>query len=484
MVWMPNVFKPCTVKGISSNDGSSNNSQRRIERGMAMKKILFWRLFVVLALGMVFFFSMLHSAAIHTKETMSFLSQPHRQEILDWGSQAQALRNADKINGTTELDRWLKALGEQENTWTTVVRSQIDVLGGDTLNQRFLDGYRIGRNVDWKIHLDFPNNPIMEVTLTPSNEHFLILLPDRMRPGTYVSHAFWVFRFIIPFASLLALTIYLYRYAMKPLQRLHAATQAFSQGNYNVRIGDGVKLGEDEFSQVAKTFDKMAARTSELIDHQRNLIADMSHEIRTPLTRIEMALNCAERSIDSPQMLKRVAQETQFMRQMAEDTLTLAWLENEKPDLRQESFDLSELIEVIVDDAQFEYPKVVINNQLPDNIPLMHSNQRALGQAIENIVRNGLRYTPSGQAFLITSSSNQTHVSLAFLDSGPGVPNGSLDKIFTPFFKVKQKDHTRSGFGVGLALTQRHIESVQGTVKAANHKDGGLEITITLPLSG
>ncbi|MDN3681970.1 histidine kinase sensor domain-containing protein [Vibrio tapetis subsp. quintayensis] len=447
-----------------------------------MKKVLFWRLFVVLALGMVFFFSMLHSAAIHTKETMSFLDQSHRQEIEDWGNTAQMLLEADQANGTTKLDAWLTDLGQTENTWTTVVRSQINVLGGAALNQRFLDGYRIGRNVDWKIHLDFPTNPIMEVTLSPSNQHFLILLPDRMRPGTYVSHAFWVFRFIIPFASLFALTIYLYRYVMKPIKRLHSATQAFSQGNYDVRIGDTVRLGKDEFSQVARTFDQMAERTSDLISHQRHLIADMSHEIRTPLTRIEMALNCAEQNIDSPQMLKRVGQETKAMRQLAEDTLTLAWLDNEKPNLRQESFDLSELIEVILEDAQFEYPEVTIENQLPEQLPLAHSNQRSLAQAIENIVRNGLRYTPSGHLFRVHHHQGEHDVSIHIIDSGPGVPDMLLGKIFTPFFKVKQKDHTRSGFGVGLALAERHIEAVQGSVKAFNHCDGGLEIVITLPL--
>ncbi len=447
-----------------------------------MKKVFFWRLFVVLALGMVFFFSMLHSAAIHTKETMSFLKQSHRQEIQDWGNTAQTLLKADQANGTTTLDAWLTELGQKEDTWTTVVRSQIDVLGGDALNQRFIDGYRIGRNVDWKIHLDFPNNPIMEVTLAPSNQHFLILLPDRMRPGTYVSHAFWIFRFIIPFASLLALTIYLYRYVMKPIQRLHSATQAFSQGNYDVRIGDTVNLGKDEFSQVAKTFDQMAERTSELIAHQRNLIADMSHEIRTPLTRIEMALNCAEQNIDASQMLKRVGQETQAMRQLAEDTLTLAWLDNERPNLRQESFDLSELVEVILDDAQFEYPEIIIENRLPEQIPLKHSNQRSLAQAIENIVRNGLRYTPSGKTFQVSHQQSQHQVSIRIKDAGPGVPEALLAKIFTPFFKVKQKDHTRSGFGVGLALAERHIQAVQGSVSAHNHLDGGLEIIITLPL--
>lgn len=444
-----------------------------------MKRRLFWRLFIILSLGGVIFVSLLHSAALLSDEKMSYIDQKHQQEILDWGAHAQQLLSQGKND---ELDSWLENLSVQENTWATVVRSQVDVIAGNPLNERFYSGYGIGRDVSWKIHLYFPDNPIMEVTLEPYNYHFLVILPARMRPGTYMSHAFWMFRVVIPFIAFLTITILIYRYFMTPLKHFHQATTEFSQGNYKARIGDRIKLGDDEISQIAKTFDMMAERTSNVIEHNRNLIAEMSHEIRTPLTRIEMALDCAENQIDSQLMLDRIRAETGSMRQMAEDTLTLAWLENEQPSLTNEAFELTELIEAIVEDARFEYPDRHIELLLPERIPLTHSNQRALAQAIENIVRNGLRYTPNGHTLSITGTFESQQALLTISDSGPGIDSHLTTKIFDPFFKAEDQVSSRKGFGVGLALAKRHIEAVRGSIVAKNNPDKGLDMEIRLPI--
>ena len=444
-----------------------------------MSRLLFWRLFIVLSCGVVIFFSLLHSAAILSNEKMSYIKKNHQQEILAWGQTAQNFLANQQFS---ELDIWLDQLSETESTWVTVVQSRIDVVAGNELNQRFWEGYGIGRNVEWKIHLDFPDNPIMEVALSPSNYHFLVLLPDRMRPGTYMSHAFWLFRFIIPFATLLALTIYLYRYVMRPLQQFHRATQEFSKGKYSARIPTKLTRGNDEFSQIARTFNAMAEKTSDVITHNRNLISDMSHEIRTPIARVETAIDCMEQNIKPDAMMQRIKGETKNMRELAEDTLTLAWLENENPDLRQESFDLIELVEAIVEDARFEFTdkQIVLNS--PETLSLDNSNQRALGHAIENILRNGLRYTPDGESLLIDIKCEKSKVFIILTDSGPGIDPQLYDKMFTPFFKAHNQVGTRKGFGVGLALAKRHIEAVQGSVSARNAPGKGLRMSIELPI--
>ncbi|MGR5139230.1 sensor histidine kinase [Vibrio jasicida] len=443
-----------------------------------MKKMLFWRLFVVLSLGVVIFFSLIHSVAILSNEKMSYLKKSHRQQILDWGSTAQTYIDQQDWQG---LDTWLEELAANESTWATVLQSHLDVKGGNPLNERFWEGYGIGRSVEWKIHLDFPDNPIMEVPLSPFGYHFLILLPDRMRPGTYMSHAFWLFRFVIPFLSLLALTVYLYRYVMRPLQQFHRASRAFSQGDYSARIEQTMKLGNDEISQVARTFDNMAERTSDVIQHNRNLIADMSHEIRTPLARIEMAIDCVDKNIEREQMLQRIKSDTHKMRSTAEDTLTLAWIENEQPNLRTEAFDLAELVEIIVEDARFEYPDRHVLLQQDESLPINDSNQMALSQSLENVIRNGLRYTQLNEALKIEVRNSSEHYQIVITDSGPGIDPSLYQQIFKPFFKANNQVASRKGFGVGLALAKRHIEAVGGKIVAYNAPERGLVMDITLP---
>lgn len=441
-----------------------------------MNKRLFWRLFVILSLGVVTFFSLLHSAAILSNEKMSYIHKAHQQQILAWGDVAKEFIEQGQLK---ELDDWLTELSVKENTWVSVVQSKVQVVAGDALTERFWSGHRIGRDVSWKIHLEFPDNPIMEVKLLPTDKRFLIILPDRMRPGSYQSFAFWIYRAVIPFLALFVLTLYLYRQIMTPLKHLYKATSAFSQGDYQARVK---VQRDDEFGQVAKTFNTMAERTASLIEHNSNLIADMSHEMRTPIARIEMALDCAENNIDTEQMLNKINANAKQMRQLCEDTLTLAWIENEQPDLRSEAVDLVTLMEVLVEDALFEFNNIKINFTAPTTVQIYQSNQRALACALENIIRNGLRYTPPGKSLDITLTQQQDQVCIAIVDSGPGLDEQHCEKIFLPFFKANNQQTARKGFGVGLALAKRHIEAVNGFISVFNHQLGGLAFNIFLPV--
>ncbi len=443
-----------------------------------MKRLLFWRLFIILALGGVIFFSLLHSAAILSDEKMSYLDEAHQQEILDWGKQAQRLYDA---GDQAALDAWINNLSEQQGTWIAIVESNLSLTSGKPLEKRFWEGFTLGRGVDWKIHLYFSWNPIMEVTLIPDNQHFLVLLPDRMRPGTYMSHALWFFRVILPFTTLLALSIYLYRYVMRPLMHFKEVSNAFSQGDYDARISQRMPLGQDEISQIARTFDHMANRTSQVIEHNRNLISDMSHEIRTPIARIETALDCLDQDIRNEEMRDKIRREINAIRTMAEDTLTLAWIENEQPQLKDEDFDMSELLEVLLEDARFEFQDKIVTLDIPENMPVSQSNQRALAQALENIIRNGLRYTPERETLAIKAKLVETNWVISIIDGGDGLDQSLHQSIFKPFFKANNQQGCRKGYGVGLALAKRHIEAVGGTISVDNADQMGLAFTITLP---
>ena len=213
----------------------------------------------------------------------------------------------------------------------------------------------------------------------------------------------------------------------------------------------------------------------------RNLIADMSHEIRTPLARIEMAIDCVDKNIEREQMLERIKSDTHKMRTTAEDTLTLAWIENEQPNLRTEEFDLAELVEIIVEDARFEYSDRQISLHQDEPLPIQYSNQMALSQALENVIRNGLRYTQPDEILEVRILNHLEHYQILIIDSGPGIDPSLYQQIFKPFFKANNQVISRKGFGVGLALAKRHIEAVGGKIVAYNAHVQGLTMDITLP---
>jgi len=197
------------------------------------------------------------------------------------------------------------------------------------MDDYFVENFALGRDVSWKIHLYFAQNPIMDITFADGHTHFLIRLPQRMRPGGYWTYTSLLLQIALPMLLLAILSVVIYRHVMSPLRQLETATKQFSEGDYQVRVRDDLGKRNDEIAALASTFDSMAERIGTQIQTQRHLTSDLSHELRTPLTRVELALSIAEQSSPDDESLQRIRHECQQMRELVEDALTLAWLENE-----------------------------------------------------------------------------------------------------------------------------------------------------------
>jgi two-component system sensor histidine kinase PfeS len=264
---------------------------------------------------------------------------------------------------------------------------------------------------------------------------------------------------------------------------MERATRSFSQGDFNVRVRQLLGNRNDELSDLADTFDQMAVRIGEQVISQRQLIADLSHELRTPLTRLDIAVQSLDDEPNKQGHIDRVKQESQQIRKLVDDSLTLAWLENERPELKQESLDLADLLDVLIENARFEFSDRKLNLSIPNSAIIYQSNHRALGQALENIIRNALRFTPQNLTVSIAVTEQTDHFQIEIMDQGIGVPEQYLDAIFQPFFRVDtSRESDTSSFGLGLALARRQISAIGGTVHAENNEYGGLKITLQIPI--
>lgn len=443
-----------------------------------MNRRLFWKLCLGVALGSVALFWVIARLSGQAQEQMSFIDAEHQRTLRAYGVQAEALYRA---GNEPELALWLQQLQEREQTWAAIVDPQLSAIAGSELSERFRREFSLGRDPSWKIHLYFQDNPIMDVPFSDGHLRFLIQLPQRMRPGHYWYPARLLLELVLPLVLLVCGCLLLYRHLMQPLRRLEQATRRFSEGDYSARAGVLLGARRDELAGVASTFDSMAERIGGLIIDQRRRLAEMSHELRTPLARIEMAVSLAEQGGDASTLLCRIRQDCSAMRRLVEDALTLSWLETERPTLRAETLDLTDLLDSILDDAHFEYPDRQIETQLPAEAELVGSCHRALGQAVENIVRNALDHTPPGKTVWVCLHAAPQAYRLEIIDQGPGVPPQWLERIFQPFERVSGD---RPGFGLGLALAQRQIRAIGGRLAASNHVDGGLCMTIWLPRGG
>jgi len=170
--------------------------------------------------------------------------------------------------------------------------------------------------------------------------------------------------------------------------------------------------------------------------------------------------------------------------------LTIARLEGGHDGMKTAVIDLSELIEEVANDANFEAQSrnshvLVVN----DEVLLVKGNVEVLHSAIENVVRNALRYTWEGTDVQVTLTAERDadgdHAVLRVGDFGPGVPESSLDKLFLPFYRIDDaRGRETGGVGLGLAITERAVRLHAGTVKASNRPEGGLIVEIRLPLAG
>jgi two-component system sensor histidine kinase PfeS len=466
-----------------------------------MNKPLMWKLCWTIAAGAVVLFWAIDLLTKRTEQHMSYIAEPYQQELRQMGENAERLfseQGASK-QGEAALAEWLADLQRKENTWAALVSAQVTPMANGYLPENYMETFRLGRSVEWKIHLYFKENPIMDITpehgvFSQQNLHLLIRLPQRMRPGTYLQYAHLLLQIALPLLLLTIVALVLYRHLMTPVKQLEKATRQFSKGNYEVRVRSCLGNRNDELSALADTFDGMTEKIGALIITQRQLIADLSHELRTPLARVDMAVDCIEHGIKTDESMQRLRKESITMRQLVEDTLTLAWLENEKPTLTNEEVDLIELLELLVEDAQFEYSDRRLFTCFPTTALLPHSSHRALAQAFENIIRNALKYTPVGGTVEVLVKQDQDQWYVQITDQGPGVPEAYLQDIFQPFFRVEKsrnairngsdntEDHTTKagGFGLGLALARRQIEAVGGSINAKCAPNGGLMMQVWL----
>ncbi|QNI35234.1 ATP-binding protein [Edaphobacter albus] len=275
------------------------------------------------------------------------------------------------------------------------------------------------------------------------------------------------------------------RYLTAPILRLREASQQLATGNLNARADERMSLRRDELGSLVRDFNVMAGRLEGLVSGQRQLIYDISHELRSPLTRLNVALDIGRERKGNDQVFDQMQQDLERMNQMIERLLTLARLDVASASVPFETFNLTDLVANLVHSAGFEL------HERPDNITMnsreifwVRGNAELLQSAIENVIRNAIRYNNSDEPVQVVLERMESLVQITVRDHGPGVPSESLQKIFEPFYRVaSDRDRQTGGAGLGLAITERAIRMHGGKVYAENATPHGLAVYILLPSS-
>jgi signal transduction histidine kinase len=276
----------------------------------------------------------------------------------------------------------------------------------------------------------------------------------------------------------------------KPIRLLRTAAQRLASGDLTARVGMQKDDAKGELADLGHDLDRMAERIETLVESQKRLLRDISHELRSPLARLNVALGLVRR-LDPPAAvvhLNRIENEAERLNELIGQLLTLTILESGSEELEKENIDLTELIGEVVDDAAFEAEDRGRHVRVAASEPLCaRGNREMLRRAIENVVRNAVRYTKDGSAVEIEllkgQEQNTPYAVIKVRDHGPGVPEATLTDLFRPFYRVAEaRDRQSGGTGIGLAIAERALNLHNGVITARNAAKGGLLVEIRVPL--
>jgi two-component system, OmpR family, sensor histidine kinase CpxA len=451
-------------------------------------KSLFVKIFLSywVAQALFFILAMLVATALRPSREISNL-QAQEQKFL-----ADALQ-AHQSGGDTATWRYLRNVHDTQHVRVFI----FDETGKDILDRRppeWMDHARRGemRPADtfWG---RFKPMQFLRASMTGPDGHHYVMITE-MAPEP---HPFFFFHgapgmgLMIGIISSGLVCYLLARYLTSPIVRLRAATQRLAEGDLSARAGLPRSGRHDETAELMRDFDHMAERLENLVAAQRRLLTDISHELRSPLARLNVALELARQRSGSEAAgaLDRIDRESTRLNEMIQRLLTLVRLEAGEDALEKSPVSLQQLIAEIARDAAFEAQSrhCQVKVAIADDCVVMGSAS-LLHSAIENVVRNAIRYTDEGTSVEVRLEqrplAGRDDAVVLVSDHGPGVPEDTLDKLFRPFYRIDDARRRQTGgAGLGLSITARAVSLYGGSVRASNRPQGGLAVEIRLPLA-
>lgn len=274
------------------------------------------------------------------------------------------------------------------------------------------------------------------------------------------------------------------RASLAPLHEVASTADRITQALLTERID--YSGPEDEVGTLVKALNRMLDRLEVAFGEQRRFVADASHELRTPLAVIKGNLDLVQHprvsKKDREHAYEMAHDEIDRMNRLVEDLLTLARLESGQP-VEAETVEVEAC--TLLEEARARartLTSVPIELSCPTGTAWVRGDGDQLMQAVLNLLANAAAHTPSDGRIDASCAADDGEVRLTVADTGPGIPEKDLGRLFDRFHRGSgPRPKSSGGSGLGLAITQRLVELHGGTVSAANRPEGGAVFTIHLP---
>lgn len=381
----------------------------------------------------------------------------------------RSARNALETGGSTAASSYLSELNRLFGTSHFLLNSDgVDVVSG-AQRGKLLPLGPVSRSRSWI-------NGQYVVTHRSEDGKYWFLAVDPRTPNRWTLFPFYALVIAVA-GSLCWLAAFV---VVSPIRRLTAVVERFGRGDLSARA-EMTRL--DEIGELARSFDGMAERLQTLVTSERRLLQDISHELRSPLTRLKLAIRLSRTATDQKAALDRVDRETNRITSLVSEIVEMTRIEGDPAARTMGPVNFGRIVDETVDDCRIEAQlfrgcNIRVEGKLSAEVS---GDRELLRRAVENVLRNAIRYSPEKSSIDLTLAEKASSASIVVRDYGPGVPDELLSQIFEPFFRVEEaRDEESGGIGLGLSIAKRSVRLHRGTITAEN-AEPGLRVRIEIP---
>lgn len=268
-------------------------------------------------------------------------------------------------------------------------------------------------------------------------------------------------------------SIYYYiRLRLKPIKLMKNRVLALQKGDLDSKIEI---LGTDELAELSITFNKLISEIKTLIDQKHRLLLDVSHELKTPLTRMRLMVEM----IPKNKKTSELKHEINFLNDLISNLLLSDKLSVPYSVLSYKKTSVVDFLESVIDFFSLEEQKR-IEIVYKDSFQKISIDKTKMTVAIKNLLQNSFKYGNTKKGSQIHVDSTKEFLYIKIRDFGKGIPSKDRNKIFDPFFRSEGAQKS-SGFGLGLSISKKIVESHEGSLSLSPQTNKGAEFVIRLP---